>query len=747
MSDPIVQRGQVWLNATYGGNPNYSHVEPNGLHGSAMSAALVSAMQIELGTPVSGVFGDITKEACDRSPLKPGDSGNRVKIMQYGFYNKGYNAGTEDGSFNAFTKAVVREIQEDAGLAGSQITDQVDGLRMGAILGVDEYKLVSGGDVTVRTIQKTLNQRFVSYTGLKACDGHYGRSTNEALIYAIQALEGMSANMATGFFGPSTKNYLPDLWQPGQWGMNGGYSAAETADFTRIAQYALYCVGIDRYSGGSGSKYNPGTMDGSQNSGTLAALHAFQNDHALSQRDMVGLDEWMGLLVSTGNPDRDAGACDCSTQLVTPAHVAELYSDDYRIVGRYLTGTVGGGANKRAKNLTSSEIQTIFDGGMSLFCIYQDDADWWQDHSDLSGYFGYSRGFSDASKAINAAFQLGIPFGEYIYFAVDHDFMEGEVYQKVVPHFQGISEAMGSLDNPYKVGIYSARNTCGIVSAQGLASSSFVSDMSTGYSGNLGYPLPSNWAFDQIQEYPTRNMQIPIDKNVVSGRYQGFDRVDGDHGVQVPVDTKTSSTDGTTPDLDLGKTVKIGAATSLAYYGSNIYNWATSVNHTYRVGTASIANLLQDQAVLSDRISKVTIEVTAGKNTTFNTIDGARRSGCFPPVVETLTELEEIERRNAKTVLDLAVSLFGNRYVELFFATLDWLESIKPAPESTTATKTKITQVYRWDRSKSETAQYLVFHPTVPKNTAGSFVVKYTVETSSDYVVTDSISVNIAPEA
>lgn len=265
-------------------------------------------------------------------------------------------------------------------------------------------------------------------------------------------------------------------------------------------------------------------MDGSQNSGTLSALHSFQSDYALPQRNMIGLDEWMGLLVSTGNPNRDGLACDCSTQLTTSALVASLYNDDYRIVGRYLTGTVGGGASKRDKNLTASEIQTIFAGGLKLFCIFQDDADWWQDHDDLSGYFGYNRGYADARKAVQTAYSLGIPREEYIYFAVDYDFMEGEVYSNVVPHFQGINAYMSAANSPYQVGIYSARNTCGIVSAQGLASSSFVSDMSTGYSGNLGYPLPSNWAFDQIQEY-TNSAGFGVDKNVASGRYFGFNSI------------------------------------------------------------------------------------------------------------------------------------------------------------------------------------------------------------------------------
>ncbi len=54
---------------------------------------------------------------------------------------------------------------------------------------------------------------------------------------------------------------------------------------------------------------------------------------------------------------------------------------------------------------------------------------------------------------------------------------------------------------PYSIGIYGARNTCTLVRKAGLSSSSFVSDLSTGYSGNLGFPLPEDWAFDQVKEY------------------------------------------------------------------------------------------------------------------------------------------------------------------------------------------------------------------------------------------------------
>ena len=53
--------------------------------------------------------------------------------------------------------------------------------------------------------------------------------------------------------------------------------------------------------------------------------------------------------------------------------------------------------------------------------------------------------------------------------------------------------------------------------------SSFVADMSTGYSGNLGYRMPTNWAFDQIKEYTigSGSGAIAIDKNIASGRDPG----------------------------------------------------------------------------------------------------------------------------------------------------------------------------------------------------------------------------------
>jgi peptidoglycan hydrolase-like protein with peptidoglycan-binding domain len=47
--------------------------------------------------------------------------------------------------------------------------------------------------------------------------------------------------------------------------------------------------------------------------------------------------------------------------------------------------------------------------------------------------------------------------------------------------------------------------------------------MSSGFSGNLGYPLPTNWTFDQIAMLTVGSGSglIEIDKNIASGRDTG----------------------------------------------------------------------------------------------------------------------------------------------------------------------------------------------------------------------------------
>lgn len=90
MSD-IVKEAQQWLNATYAGKSGFIQVPDTGIPGTRTSESFVSAMQIELGmSSVTGYFGDFTSQKCDEAPLTVGSTGNRVKLLQYGLYCKGY---------------------------------------------------------------------------------------------------------------------------------------------------------------------------------------------------------------------------------------------------------------------------------------------------------------------------------------------------------------------------------------------------------------------------------------------------------------------------------------------------------------------------------------------------------------------------------------------------------------------------------------------------------------------------------
>lgn len=65
-------------------------------------------------------------------------------------------------------------------------------------------------------------------------------------------------------------------------------------------------------------------------------------------------------------------------------------------------------------------------------------------------------------------------------------------------------------DNKYRIGVYGSRNICQKVCSLTKAESSFVADMSTGYSGNLGYSMPNNWAFEQFHEYSILGSGFPL---------------------------------------------------------------------------------------------------------------------------------------------------------------------------------------------------------------------------------------------
>ena len=309
------------------------------------------------------------------------------------------------------------------------------------------------------------------------------RETALSVLGALQAEEGILSitdtltNLNELNFGEKTTKLFPESLKIGN---------PKTA-FNKLVQYGLYFNG-----------YDPGNFDGIFDDKTQSAVSNFQKFYALlgiieDVSGTVGVSTMKSLLTSRGDTARPAFACDCST-ILNQHQVDDLKHAGYKHIGRYLTGTVGN--DFRPKALTVAESKRLIAAGINIFPIYQDGG------YTLNYFNTASRGASDATIAIEAALRLGFSYGTTIYFAVDFDCLPYQTEEYIVPYFTEINAVFNTSINTeqYKVGVYGPRQICIELFERMLASSSFVSDMSSGFTGNCGYPLPKNWSFDQFWE-------------------------------------------------------------------------------------------------------------------------------------------------------------------------------------------------------------------------------------------------------
>lgn len=514
--DPLVLSAQQWLNATYGNDSRYEIIPENGKTGWTTIYALTRALQIELGiTNTADSFGPTTVAMFNSyyptgiHQQAPDDNSehNIYAIIQGALFCKGYatGVGTVTRHFYNGTGNAIKSLKQDAGVDATSSTVTLNIMR--ALLSMDYFYSYDTSLRTqnIQTIQRYLNANYESYIGgLIPCDGLYGRKTNKALIFAIQAEEGMPASVANGNFGPTTRNCCPTLpYNNVETNYYGNiYTSAKIEKFTKILNMGLYIneVGVSSFST---------TLDSN-------SVRQFQNKYALPITGIANLTTWLSVFISSGDTSRSALACDCATILTTDK-AQTLYNNGYRYVGRYLSGTAGG----ISKALTPTEIQIAFNAGLRIFPIQQSSA-------NTVSYFTEQQGIADATSAYTYATNLGIPSGTIIYFAVDCDPQDTDITSNILPYFAKVNQTMiNSCNSRYRIGIYGTRNACTRVSNQGYAVSSFVSDMSTGYSGNLGFTIPNNWAFDQFTTVTvgSGNGQIEIDKDGFSGRDTGFGNV------------------------------------------------------------------------------------------------------------------------------------------------------------------------------------------------------------------------------
>lgn len=508
MSDPWVQATQVWYNHEYGSRPGHTPLTVDGQSGWKTMYALTRALQTELGiTSLSDNFGSGTLSALASfgtvsasNPNTAGSPSNIVKIVQGGLYCKGYNAGNGilTGHWNPTMATAVSNVREDLGLSGSPA--EVPPKLVKFLLAMDAARLLPGGDTVVRSGQQAMNARYLNRRDyfLVPADGYFLRDSHRALLFALQYELDMDDGVANGNFGPGTKSGLQQKAN-----LSVG-SADSTKYFVRLFHLALRVNGY------------PVSFSSSYSSTTASHTTAFQSFVKLPQTGSANLQTWASLLVSTGDPDRPGTGADC-VMTITPERLSTLRNAGYTHFGRYLTNTPDQSLDKCIKQ---GELERIFASGGRVFPLFQTGG-------GVIEHFTYKRGEQVGEEAAIAAWAYGIPNNAILYFSVDFDALPQQVTNAVIPYFQGVQQRLGRTGRTYRVGIYGPRDVCRRLVAEGLAVSSFVSDMSTGYAGNLGQPLPDSWAFDQIQTIWVGSGagRIEIDKNVVSGRDNGIGSV------------------------------------------------------------------------------------------------------------------------------------------------------------------------------------------------------------------------------
>lgn len=490
MVDQMVLETQKWLNRTYQTKTGFGSVVENGKTGWDTINGLIRALQIELGiTATANNFGYGTQAKFKRKwpngISKNSESHNVHGIIQGALWAKGYPA-VYGGITTRFTddvgKSVVR-LKGDIGIGGNSPT--IDLELMMALLSMKQFRLLSdyGGKASIRQAQQSINRQYKNYTGIVPTDGLYGREMNTALIQVLQAIEGFTPAQATGNFGSGTRARLQTV--------SGGSSP-----WVWLATVALVCNG-----------YSVSISD-SWSSDLSGQIRKFQGRYGLPITGAVDPTTWMSLLTSKGDPNRSCVACDTRFE-ITDELAEHLKADGYQIVGRYLSepGQENLLPAQFFKAIRPGELRRILDHGLKFFPIFQE-------YSTRLQNFTTETGVRHAKEAYRSARNHLIP-PTVIYFAVDYDATDPEVDSNILPYFKAVNE---NLPGRYAVGIYASRNICQRVIDAGYAISAFVSDMSTGFSGNLGFSIPEAWNYDQFHEIRGYRGKWDLDRVAYSGR-------------------------------------------------------------------------------------------------------------------------------------------------------------------------------------------------------------------------------------
>lgn len=500
--DQMVLETQKWLNKTYSGHKDFlpfSDNELDGVTGFGTFKRLIQALQIELNEKysahleVDGSFGNGTLKAMPAaiSPVSTNANAENLHfIIQGSLWCKGYPGGGFDGVYGPSSAKGVKEFQRDAGIKEDAI---IRPYIMQGLMNTDSYKLapnvLEGNKLEKSIIQKALNKDYAEKIGLVAPNGVWERKSHSNLIKACQIAWKVLG--VDGVWGNNTMNAAPMLSK-----------GSTNTESIKLLQWALIINGhfLEKTSHFDDATYQ--------------AVYDFQNFLCLGADGIVGKNTWASLLATCGNTTRKTTVCDTSTQL-NEVTAKRLVNNGYDTVGRYLTKVEGSSFEKQ---LTFAEIDILKKFNLKIFPIMQKDG-------GSASKFNSISGTTDGIEAYNAARKFGFPVGTTIYFAVDYDALVDDIPKYIIPYF---SAAKATLHNFYRIGVYGPRMVCNELKSYGITDYSFVSDMSSGFTGNIGQSMPKNWSYEQIFEWKKEDTERPnpvgidIDNVIASPRATGI---------------------------------------------------------------------------------------------------------------------------------------------------------------------------------------------------------------------------------
>ena len=501
MADPQVRRTQQWLNTTYASRAGWVPLEEDGLTGWGTIYGLRRALQAELGiSRLASGFGPATTSAYKNKigTINASFKGpqNILCILSGALWCKGYTAVTLNSGasfgFDALAGSVA-SVCEALGLGTG--APGVDVKVMASLLSMDAYEVLGayGGTSAIREVQRWLNGTYRNREdfALVPCDGVHSRSVQTALLLALQYELGMADGVANGNFGQGTKSGLRAK-------ANISVGSTDISNrFVRIFHAAMILNGLDI------------SLSMGFTSTTSSVIREFQSFMEIPQTGAGDYTTWCTLLVSCGDTTIATTGFDTSHQLLG-GKAAAAVQRGYTHVGRYLVGENG-------KYLCAPEIAELRTAGLRLAPIYQR-------FNDEVAYLTRVNGMTEGFEALVRGRVLGLPAESIIYFSVDFDATGDVVSGAVAEYFGGVKEIMDAVAfYNFRIGVYATRNVCQVMIDRGLAVAAYVSGMSTGYSGNMGFPMPREWHYNQIIELTDDLGSTTIDHVVVSRRAQSVD--------------------------------------------------------------------------------------------------------------------------------------------------------------------------------------------------------------------------------